>query len=662
MAGGAVIGALRVVLGADTAALDKGLKDSQSNLAAFGASVATGVAAAAAAVAAAAVAIGIAMQRTIDDMDKLSKSSAKLGIPVEQLSALAYAADLSDVSFESLSKGVAKLSKNMVEAAAKPTSEAANAFKALGVSVKDSDGKLKSSQEVMGEVADKFAGLKDGAGKTAVSIALFGRAGADLIPMLNDGKDGLKSMSDEAQQWGIIFDAKTGKAAEAFNDNLTRLGYAWKGIIVQSVSQVLPTLVEVSNQLVETAKNSGILQVGINVVSTAMKGLVSAGVIVGAVFKTLAEYVATVSTSLSLLLQGQFAKAWSTIQAGVSGVGETAIATFGTIDKLWKGQQAGAEAGTAATDQATKAQKEFNFAALGGKNAVDQFIDSQNKSLVSRQAEIATFGLLAGQKEAMTLQLQAETIAKQNNMAITAQQQLQLDALKQKTADYALTLAGLQMTQANLSPAQLFQQEQAKIQALFDAGKISAETYGNAMQRVAEQANATWAQAGESMAGSFAQIAGSFSKESKGMAMAAKIFGAIQATISMFTGGAKALELPFPANLAAMAAVLAKGASLVASIKGQSVPNGFKDGLSMTVPGGVGGGDTRLFQARVEPGEQIDITPNRGGNAGQNNRNSAPSIFNISVGAASAHEFLRKLIDDLNGMTSDGYRLNVVPA
>ncbi|MET4315876.1 phage tail tape measure protein [Bradyrhizobium sp. RT4b] len=585
-------------------------------------------------------------------------------MPIEQLSALAYAADLSDVSFDALSKSVGKLSKNMTEAAAKPTGDAANAFRALGISVTDSNGKLKSSDDVLGDVADKFSGLKDGAGKTAVSMALFGKTGADLIPMLNDGRDGLKEMKDEAEKFGLIIDSKTGKAAEDFNDNLTRLKAAWTGLIVQSMTQVLPSMVEITNAMVESAKNSGFLSAALVAVSTAMKALVTSGVIVGAVFKSLSEYISTVSAAISLVLKGEFTSAFDKVKGGVAGVQETATATFGIIDKLWHGAQSGADGAAASTEKADKVQKDFNFSAMAGKNAIDQFIDSQNKSLESQKAEIATFGQLAGNKEALKIQLQALSIATANHTAITAAQQVQLDLTKQKALDYGMALAGLQLTQQNLTPAQLYQQELVKIQTLFDNGKISAETYEQAMQKTAENAGTAWNIAGASMAGSFATIAASFGKESAGMAKAAQIFGAIQATISMFTGAAKALELPFPANIAAMAAVLAQGARLVSQIKSQSVPTGFKDGLSMTVPGGVGGGDSKLFQAMVEPGEQIDITPNRGGNnrgqAGAGGRAAQP--VNVAVPIVTTRDALRDLIDGLNGMFSDGYRLNVVSA
>lgn len=660
MADAAVIGALRVVLGADTADFDKGLKNSQAGLAAFGASVGVGLAAVAAAAAAAAVAIGIALGRTIDDMDKLNKTSQKLGIPVEQLSSLAYAADLADVSFEALSKGVGKLSKAMVEAASKPMSDSANAFRALGVSVTDANGKLKSSDVVLGDLANAFEGLKDGPGKTAVAMAIFGKAGADLIPLLNGGRDSLNEMNAEAKAFGAIVSTSAAKQAEAFNDNLTRLGYAVKGLFVQTAEKLLPTLVNMSAGMVEWAKNSGVLDTALNVISNTMKGLVTGGLIVGAVFKALAEYVSTVSTALGLLLKGEFTKAWDRIQTGVSNVGDAAKSSFATVKDLWTGATTGAAAAAIATDEAAKKQKDFNFAALAGKNAVDSYIDSQNKSLAGHEAEIKTFGMLAGAKEAARIQLQADTIARQNNTTVTAAQQVQLDLLKQKTTDYGVTLAGLQMTQANLTPAQAFQLEQAKIQALFDAGGLSAEAYGNAMQNAAERANATWGQASASIAGSFADIAGAFGKESSGMAKAAKVFGIIQGTISMFTGAAKALELPFPANIAAVAAVLAKGASLVASIKSQQVPS-LAMGGAFQVPGGQGGGDRVPFQAMLEPGELVEVSSNHAGGyqsgtaRGGAQQGGGKTI--IMQGMVWGRDQIRDLVAALNEGNRDGIKL-----
>jgi hypothetical protein len=142
------------------------------------------------------------------------------------------------------------------------------------------------------------------------------------------------------------------------------------------------------------------------------------------------------------------------------------------------------------------------------------------------------------------------------------------------------------------------------------------------------------------------------------MAKAAQIFGAIQATISMFTGAAKALELPFPANIAAMAAVLAKGASLVAQIKSQSVPTGLAMGGAFRVPGGIGGGDKVPFNTMLEPGELVEISSNRadGYQAGAGSAASAGKTI-IMQGMVWGQDQIRDLVAALNDGDRNGIRL-----
>jgi hypothetical protein len=208
-----ILGALKIILGADTSDLDKGLKNSESSIASFGKTVGLGLAAVAAAAVGAGVALAASMKGVIDSADTLNKASQKIGMSTEDLSKLKYAADLADVSSESLGKSMGKLSKAMASAASSSTSDAAMAFKAVGVEVKNTDGTLRSQSEVLKDVAEKFQGYTDGAGKTALAIALFGKAGASMIPLLNEGRDGLQEAADEATKFGLVLDKKTTMAA-----------------------------------------------------------------------------------------------------------------------------------------------------------------------------------------------------------------------------------------------------------------------------------------------------------------------------------------------------------------------------------------------------------------------------------------------------------------
>lgn len=158
----------------------------------------------------------------IDAQDEIFKMSQKIGIATDELSKLQYAAKLADVDTAQLQTGLVKLSKGMGEAA-RGTGEAYNAFSAMGISVKNTDGTLKSNSQLLGEVADKFAGYEDGASKTALAVAIFGRSGADLIPLLNAGREGLKDAGDELGRFGGVVMPEAAKQAEIFNDNITKL-------------------------------------------------------------------------------------------------------------------------------------------------------------------------------------------------------------------------------------------------------------------------------------------------------------------------------------------------------------------------------------------------------------------------------------------------------
>lgn len=214
------------------------------------------------------------VKNVIDGADQLNKASQKYGVSVEKLSALSYAGKLADVSMEAIGNGLKKLSVNMLDAAA-GTGDAKDAFKALGIEVKNADGSLKSSDQVLGEIADRFAGMEDGAAKTALAVKLFGKAGAELIPFLNAGSKGLKEMKEEAERLGVVISTDLARSSEQFNDNMTRLSFAVKAAAIGIGNDLLPGLVKMTSTMVEATKASGGLFAGImNIINLPVTGSV----------------------------------------------------------------------------------------------------------------------------------------------------------------------------------------------------------------------------------------------------------------------------------------------------------------------------------------------------------------------------------------------------
>lgn len=193
----------------------------------------------------------------IDLLDQLDDLREKTGIAVESLSALRFAGEATGTPFEALTGGLTKLSRQMAEAAG-GNKEAAAAFAAVGVSVTDQAGKLRGADEVLADLADRFASYEDGAGKAALAQQFFGKTGADMIPILNQGSRGLSDLRDEAQKLGVVFDSEMAAKAAEFNDNLTKMDIALQGVKVTIVSQLIPGLTELSRRFVESARDSGL--------------------------------------------------------------------------------------------------------------------------------------------------------------------------------------------------------------------------------------------------------------------------------------------------------------------------------------------------------------------------------------------------------------------
>lgn len=184
----------------------------------------------------------------IERADQLDELSARLDISTEKLSTWGYAAQLSGTSLDDLTAALPKLSKNMVEAL-DSSSKSAEIFKALGVSVTDSEGKLRAVQDVLPEIADRFKSLDDATLESSLSMELFGKSGTGLLEFLNRGSDGIAELEQRARDLGIEIDGNTSTAAAAFKDRLDDLKAATSGLFTQLSAELLPELTKLVNWL-----------------------------------------------------------------------------------------------------------------------------------------------------------------------------------------------------------------------------------------------------------------------------------------------------------------------------------------------------------------------------------------------------------------------------
>jgi hypothetical protein len=197
--------------------------------------------------------VGI-IKEAIDAADHLNDLSKQTGIAVDTLGGLGFAAGQAGGDLESIADAAGKLNKSIAGAAG-GNKEFADAFKALGINIKDAEGKLKSVDQVMIELADKFESYADGPEKVAIATRLLGKSGAAQIALLNDGGRALQQNIEYYKRYaGVTQD--TADKADAFNDTLGKLSLLSGSFGRTLAAELLPTLQGVANALL-TAKENG---------------------------------------------------------------------------------------------------------------------------------------------------------------------------------------------------------------------------------------------------------------------------------------------------------------------------------------------------------------------------------------------------------------------
>lgn len=183
-------------------------------------------------------------QAQAEVIDSTSKMAARLGMTYGELAGLAHAADLSDVSLEAIGGAATRADVAFVKAAG-GSREATAAFSSLGLSVQQLNG--MSSAERFDAIAEAISKLPTAAERSAAAVRLFGRAGAQLMPLFSDGAGGIAAARKEAEAFGLSLTNVQGKNVEGMNDAFTRAQKAISGVVQQVVAYLAPAVEGVTN-------------------------------------------------------------------------------------------------------------------------------------------------------------------------------------------------------------------------------------------------------------------------------------------------------------------------------------------------------------------------------------------------------------------------------
>jgi hypothetical protein len=164
---------------------------------------------------------------------QLEVMSQKTGMSVQAIQAWHYAATQAGVDTASFDSAAVKLGRSMEQALRQPTSMAAEAFHALGISQDELRAHSNDLDYMLRRMADGFHSHADGANADAVAQATLGRAGAELIPVLREGASAVDDATKKLNDMGAMIDGPTAEALHRHRQAVNDIGLAWQNLLIQ---------------------------------------------------------------------------------------------------------------------------------------------------------------------------------------------------------------------------------------------------------------------------------------------------------------------------------------------------------------------------------------------------------------------------------------------
>lgn len=258
---GSTVGALRVVLGANTANFEAGMKRAKREAATSATAIQRSLsgirgslgAATAGLVGGAALSGLVSLsKRALEYASSLGETAQQLGVTTEALQVFRYAGSQVGITNEEMDTSLKKLSDSIAEAGQGSKAQA-TAFNELGVNVKLANGELKSTDRVIREMADGFKKLKNPADQVRLGIDLMGRAGSKMVPLLAGGSAAIDNLRKAAHDLGIVLSEEQIRNADKTADKLSELKQVLEARIAGVVSDNASAIYDLANSLANLA-------------------------------------------------------------------------------------------------------------------------------------------------------------------------------------------------------------------------------------------------------------------------------------------------------------------------------------------------------------------------------------------------------------------------
>ena len=202
--------------------------------------------------------------KSSETADRIDKLSAKTGLSKQAFQEWDYVLGQNGIEIEKMQTGMKTLTANM-DSAISGNKNMASAFDSLGVSITNADGSMRGQEETMNDVILKLADMPNGTEKARLATELFGKAGVELMPMLNNGAAGIEELKERSHELGLVMSDEAVNAGVVFGDTLddvkdslgmvaTKVGSEIMPIVQQMLDWILanmPTIQSVTSKVFE---------------------------------------------------------------------------------------------------------------------------------------------------------------------------------------------------------------------------------------------------------------------------------------------------------------------------------------------------------------------------------------------------------------------------
>lgn len=455
--------------------------------------------------------VGALIKGQMDAIDSTAKLSDRLGISTVALTGLEHAAGLSGVSTETLTGGLEKMLNTLNDAATNGGAAAAT-FQKMGLDATKLAN--ETPDQAFKDIADGLVGIQNPAARASAAMDVFGKSGQSLLPLMLSGSEGIKQAQEEAAKLGLTFSRVDAYKIEAANDAMSKMGDVVTGIGRSLAIQFAPYITAAADALVGLATSGegmgsrvvGAFRFVLSAIATLSDylNLAKAGFYVlraasQAVFAGMAMQAGTVITAIEWLynkltgsksnfgqlvtamgedlkndMQESLGEAGQAFNNFASGKNEKAVNQFfnnleANADKAAKALANGApKPGTFVPPQDVEALKKVSESLEKLQTEVNQF------GMGDAEKKLADFSTMKGVTPEQINQY-SQLLSKMDELKAAKEKQKQLDDDAKKIFDDTRT------------PLEKYETEIGKLHDLLDAGEISWDTYGRAVNKARDE-------------------------------------------------------------------------------------------------------------------------------------------------------------------------------